>query len=164
MLFSPAVCDSCAAVFSTSEVVAEHHGEPASYRASAGPCPRCGSRGSIPRWIFSFHAAAAAARDQAPTGQNAQVLSAVREVLGTPGEAADGTAFLSSLTGTWRGVAAALRGIPRREWGAALAMLCRMLESTVVERRSGADRDISGGVTASAETEIPGAGLSPMSA
>ncbi len=168
MLFSPAVCDSCGVVFASSEVVAERRGEPASYRSSAGPCPRCGGRGSIPRWIFAFHAAAAAARDQASDSENAAVYVAARQLLApeghvTGGEVTTAAALPAALTGAWRGVAALLWRIPRPEWDAALVMVCRMLEP-VVERYDGFGDGSAGTVTASAETGRPGAGLSPMSA
>ena len=168
MLFSPAVCDSCGTVFPSSEVVAERRGEPASYRSSAGPCPRCGGRGSIPRWIFGFHAAAAAARDQASASENAAVYVAIRQSLATRRDAPGGdvtaaAALPDALTGAWRGVAAVLWRIPRPEWDAALVMVCRMLEP-VVERYAGFDDRGVGGITASAELERPDAGLSPMSA
>ena len=78
---------------------------------SAGPCPRCGGRGSIPRWIFGFHAAAAAARDQASASENAAVYVAIRQSLATRRDATGGdvtaaAALPDALTGAWRGVAA----------------------------------------------------------
>ena len=163
MLFSPAVCDSCGTVFPSSEVVAERRGEAASYRSSAGPCPRCGGRGSIPRWIFAFHAAAAAARDQASASENAAVHDAIGRLAASDG-VRDGTALPAALTGAWRGVAAVLWRIPRPEWDAALAMLSRMLESVVADRNSALADESLADVTASAGPGTPGAGLSPMSA
>ena len=164
MLFSPAVCDSCGIVFSSSEVVAERRGQPASYRSSAGPCPRCGGRGSIPRWIFAFHAAVAAARDQASGPANAAVYDAVARLLASDGDVSDDSALPAALTGAWRGVAAVLWRIPRSEWAAALTMVCRMLEPLVADRLASFDDESTRRVTASAGTEIPDAGLSPMSA
>jgi hypothetical protein len=164
VLFSPAVCDSCGTVFPSSEVVAERRGEPASYRSSAGPCPGCGGRGSIPRWIFAFHAAAAAAHDQASSAENAAVYDAIGR-LPSPDADNNGAAALPGvLNGAWRGVAAVLSRIPRSEWGAALAMLSRMLEPMVLDRYAPFDDEGAGDLTASAETGRPGAGLSPMSA
>ncbi|MGS0685940.1 hypothetical protein ACVBEQ_12470 [Nakamurella sp. GG22] len=146
--------------------MAERRGEPASYRSSAGPCPRCGSRGTIPRWIFAFHAAAAAARDQASAAENTAVYVAIGQSLVPERDVTDGDvaagALPAALTGAWRGVAAVLWRIPRSEWAAALVMVCRMLEP-VVDRHAEFDNRGTG-VTASAEIGTPGAGLSPMSA
>lgn len=160
MLFSPAVCNGCGTVFPSSEVMAEHRGQPASYRSAAGPCPRCGGRGSIPRWIFAFHAAAAAARDQASAAENTAVYVAIGSMLASD-EDVTVASTPAALTAAWRGVAAVLWRIPRSEWGAALVMVCRMLEP-VVDLHTGFDD--RGEVTASAGPEKPGAGLSPMSA
>ena len=65
MLYAPAECDHCGVVFGSGAVIAEHPGAPSSYRRAADPCPQRGGRGSVPEWVFRFHATAAGARDQA---------------------------------------------------------------------------------------------------
>ena len=40
MLYAPAECDQCGVVFGSGVVIAEHPGEPSSYRRTAGPCPQ----------------------------------------------------------------------------------------------------------------------------
>jgi hypothetical protein len=154
MLFSQAVCDECGAGFASGVVVAERRGDPVSYRRSAGPCPRCGGRGRIPGWIFRFHAAAAAARDQASWAENCDVLAAVERLAGRPVDAPARAALALQLTGAWRGVAIMIGRIPIEECGAALQLLGRMLQD-VPE-----DDD----VRASAAPGIPGAARTPMSA
>ncbi len=140
MLFSQAVCDDCGTAFASSAVVAERRGDPVSYRRSAGPCPGCGGRGRIPGWIFSFHSAAAAARDQASCAENSAVLGAVRRCIAHGLDRPARATFAAGLTGAWRGVAIVVGRIPVEECGAALALLDRMLEGDAVpEPYSGTD-------------------------
>ena len=81
MLYAPAICDACDAVFASGLVIAEHPGEPTSYRRSAGPCPHCGGRGHIPEWVYRFHATAANARDHATPEQISLLTVALRHHL-----------------------------------------------------------------------------------
>ncbi len=160
MLFSPAVCVSCGGVFASGVVVAERRGDPVSYRGSAGPCPRCGGRGRIPGWIFSFHAAAVAAREQAAAADNTAVLDAVRRC--SPGDL-DGPgrrAFSTEMTGAWRGVAVQLGRIPADEWQAAIAMLGPMLD----DHEEPSDPDPGRVIRASAGPGTRDAERSPRSA
>ena len=71
MLYAPAECDHCGVVFGSGVVIAEHPGEPSSYRRAAGPCPQRGGRGSVPEWVFRFHATAVGAGTRQPPTKSA---------------------------------------------------------------------------------------------
>jgi len=110
MLYAPAVCERCGAVFPSGEVIAESPGEPSSYRRSAGPCPRCGGRGNIPDWVFRFHAIAAAAREQATPEQIASFTAALRLQLSRSGvTGVEQDQLTAELDGPWHAVALELR-------------------------------------------------------
>lgn len=164
MLFSQAVCGSCGAAFASGVVVAERRGDPVSYRGTAGPCPRCGGRGRIPGWIFRFHGAAAAARDQASAADNAAVLHAARQRVAHYSDESAQRGLTTTLGGAWGGVAVQLRWIPADECEAALAMLVRMLEDGEAHESAGPADNRRSGATTSAGPGTPDATPTPMSA
>jgi len=131
MLYAPAVCENCAAVFGSGQLIAENDGEPASYRRSAGPCPRCGGRGAIPEWVFRFHTTASAAADRATPEQLSSLIQALRELLDpdrTPHRITADDDLSSELTGPWAGVALELRRAPATQRTAKLTFLLWILD------------------------------------
>lgn len=114
MLYAPAICENCCAIFASTEIVAESTGESASYRRSAGPCPRCGSSGAIPEWVFKFHTIATMAMNQGTPEQLHSLIQALQETAGaalTRKTTANTTIteLTHQLTGPWSGVALELR-------------------------------------------------------
>jgi len=126
MLYAPAVCENCCAVFASTEVIPENDDQPASYRRWAGPCPRCGSRGAIPEWTFQFYATASIATDQATLEQLRCVIQSLRESPG-PGSGRTLSTTINSLTnqltGPWRGVDLELRQVTADQRAAKLTFL-----------------------------------------
>jgi len=113
-LYAPAVCENCCAVFASTEVITENDRESSSYRRSAGPCPRCASRGAIPEWVFRFHAIASGATHRATPDQLHSVIQALRETVdaaltGKSTTTTTTTDLTNQLTGPWSGVALELR-------------------------------------------------------
>jgi len=116
VLYAPAICDACDAVFVSDLIVAEHPGEPTSYRRSAGPCPHCGGRGHIPEWVHRFHATAVDARDRATPEQIRSLTVALRHHLTPPQPAqrrAPGPDLTTELVGPWQVVASNCGTHPR---------------------------------------------------
>jgi hypothetical protein len=138
MLYAPAVCENCSAVFGSAQLIAESDGERASYRRSAGPCPRCGGRGSIPVWVFRFHTIASAAADRATPEQLQSLIQALRLRLDAvaPTNPIDPDGHLNGeLTGPWSGVALELRSVPADQRTAQLTFLRWIVDRP--ERRHG---------------------------
>jgi len=130
MLYAPAVCENCWAVFGSGQLIAESDGEPASYRRSAGPCPHCGGRGTIPEWVFRFHTTASTAADSATPEQLHSLIQALRERVDPdqPTTPIDTDRDLNSeLTGPWTGVAFELRRTPADQQAAKLTFLLWIL-------------------------------------
>ena len=128
MLYAPAVCENCCAVFASTEVIAESDGEPTSYRRSAGPCPRCGNRGAIPGWVFRFHTIATGAMQQATPDQLHSLIPRLRETVGAAlrAESTSSTTIADlthQLTGPWSGVALELRRVSADQRTAMLTFL-----------------------------------------
>jgi hypothetical protein len=131
MLYAPAVCENCWAVFGSGQLIAESDGEPASYRRSAGPCPHCGGRGTIPEWVFRFHTTASMAADSATPEQLRSLIQALRHWV----DAAQPTVpfdtdrdLNSELTGPWSCVAFELRRTPADQQAAKLTFLLWILD------------------------------------
>lgn len=143
MLYAPAVCENCAAVFHSGQLIAENDGEFASYRRSAGPCPRCGGRGIIPEWVFRFHASASAAADRATPEQLGSLIQVLRERMNPAQPALPGTADDDLgddlggelAAGPWAGVAVEIRRTPADQWAAKLTFLWWIVERS--DRRHG---------------------------
>ena len=132
MLYAPAECDQCGVVFGSGVVIAEHPGEPSSYRRTAGPCPQCGGRGSVPEWVFRFHATAAGARDQATPDEISSLSVALRRHLSSsePKDLGDADTDLNAhLVGPWRPVAVVLHRSPADQRSAQLTLLLWMLDA-----------------------------------
>ena len=123
MLYAPAECDWCGAVFVSGVVIAEQPGDPSSYRKVAGPCPRCNSDGTVPPWVFTFHRIIADARDQATAQQIDSLISALRRHRNSDLLALDAMEFSAEPLGPWRAVAAAIHHSPAVERPARLALL-----------------------------------------
>ena len=126
MLYAPAVCQNCSAVFGSGQLIAESDGEPASYRRSAGPCPHCGGRGTIPEWVFRFHTTASTASDRATPEQLRSLIQALRERVDPDQPAVRVTADddpSGELAGPWAGVAFELRRTPADQRTAKLTFL-----------------------------------------
>jgi hypothetical protein len=131
MLYAPAVCENCSTVFASTELIAEGHAESSSYRRSAGPCPRCGSRGAIPEWVFRFHTIATIAIDQATPEQLRSVVQALRTRSDNP-PAANRTTIAdltNQLTGPWSRVALELRQARADQRSAKLAFLLWIMDA-----------------------------------
>jgi len=145
MLYAPAVCENCSTVFGSGQLIAENDGEPASYRRSAGPCPRCGGRGAIPEWVFRFHTVASAAADRATPEQLRSLIQALRHWV----DAAQPTVpFVTDgylhgeLTGPWSGITVELRHTPADQRTAQVTFLLWILDL-----RDHRDRSRGGGAT-----------------
>jgi hypothetical protein len=131
MLYAPAVCNECNAVFASSLLIAEGHGEPSSYRRSAGPCPHCQGRGTIPEWVFRFHSTAATACDSATPAQLSSLTATLRHQL-NPAQPMRETAVDPDLTadpsGPWRAIALELLRSSGDQRRARLTLLLWMLD------------------------------------
>ena len=148
MLYAPAICDDCDAVFASDLIVAEHPGEPTSYRRSAGPCPHCGGRGHIPEWVHRFHATAVDARDRATPEQISSLTAALRHHLNPPQPAqrnAPGPDLTTELVGPWQVVAFELRHSPAQQLRAQLTLLLWMMLDEPTPPRQGPHRSVSSG-------------------
>lgn len=132
MLYAPAVCDHCRAIFRSGVVIAEHPGDPSSYRKAAGPCPRCGGRGSVPEWVFRFHATVTIVRERATSGQISAMASALRHTLISPHPAEPRISADPDLPAQpgdpWRIVAVELHRSPADQRNALLTLLLWMLD------------------------------------
>ena len=131
MLYAPAVCENWSAVFGSGQLIAENAGEPASYRRSAGPCPHCGGRGTIPEWVFRFHTTASAAADRATPEQLRCMVQALRERMDPDQPALHITADddpSGELGGPWAGVGLELRRTPADQRTAKLTFLLWIVE------------------------------------
>lgn len=148
VLYAPAICDDCDAVFASDLIVAEHPGEPTSYRRSAGPCPHCGGRGHIPEWVHRFHATAVDARDRATPEQISSLTAALRHHLTPPQPAqrrAPGPDLTTELVGPWQVVAFELRHSHAQQLRAQLTLLLWMMLDEPTPPRQGPHRSVSSG-------------------
>lgn len=147
MLYAPAICDDCEAVFASGLVIPERLGEPTSYRRSAGPCPRCGGRGHIPEWVHRFHTTAVDARRRASPEQISALTAALRHHLDEPPPAdrhAPRPDPTTELIGPWHTVAFELRHSPTEQRRAQLTLLLWMLENPTASPQ-GPIRSVSSG-------------------
>ena len=147
VLYAPAICDDCEAVFASGLVIPERLGEPTSYRRSAGPCPRCGGRGHIPEWVHRFHTTAVDARRRASPEQISALTAALRHHLDEPPPAdrhAPRPDPTTELIGPWHTVAFELRHSPTEQRRAQLTLLLWMLENPTASPQ-GPIRSVSSG-------------------
>jgi len=133
LLYSPAVCETCGAVFGSNEVIAEQPEDPTSYRRSAGPCPRCGGRGIIPEWVFRFHNTVQASLAQASAEEIGSLLAAVRRYAAEPARPGAQQAVTAEMVGPWHPMAPAVGHLPDDQWTAAITLLEWMFDSALAD-------------------------------
>ena len=125
--YAPAICPKVGSVFRSDLPIAGQPWITPAYRATGGPCPRCGETGFIPFWVFRFNAAADLCRSEAAEQQRRTLLSDLHQHLRRHRTAKKTQAFIAELRGPWRPLQAAIKEAPPQQRRAQLTFLSWIL-------------------------------------
>jgi hypothetical protein len=128
VIYAPALCPKCGAVFRSDVAIAEPPWIIPTYRAIGGVCGRCGTRGRIPDWVYRFHAIASDCRREASDSQRRAQVLALTLHLRRHRTAKRTTEFLRGLSGPWRSLGPQFRGMSNVQRRAQLTFLLWILD------------------------------------
>ncbi|MET0865789.1 MAG: hypothetical protein ABWZ98_15775 [Nakamurella sp.] len=127
LLYAPAICSKCGAVFRSDLPIGRPPWITPVYRSVGGVCPRCGQIGRIPFWVYRFTAVAQDCRSDASEHQRSALLAQLDQHLRRHRTAKRTQAFTSDFRGPWKPLLPVIKQAPAQQRRAQLTYLSWIL-------------------------------------